>query len=177
MRGVFPLEPALAGLLEQKDSSMSHHVFHDICLHVVWHTKNDQPLLNEDVQERVHQFVRRRCARTKGVFLHGIGGTETHVHLALAVEPFVGISDVIGDLKGASSREINRQKSFKALYWQRGFGVVSFGRKNLPFVLGYIANQKEHHAKGTTHVRLERAACEPIPNGKNKRGGRIGEDS
>ena len=23
---------------------MPQHVFHDICLHIVWHTKNDEPL-------------------------------------------------------------------------------------------------------------------------------------
>jgi len=41
---------------------------------------------------------------------------------------------------------------------QRGFGVVSFGRKNLPFVAQYIAKQKEHHAAGIAYERLENAA-------------------
>ena len=139
---------------------MSEHVFHDICLHITWHTRNDQPLLKRDVEQTVHRFLRRRCSQTKGVFLHAIGGTETHVHPALSVEPFVGISHLVGDLKGASSREVNRQKRFKALSWQRGFSVVSFGTKNLPFVVEYIANQKEHHAKGTAYDRLERTAGE-----------------
>ncbi len=120
---------------------MSQHVFHDICLHMSWQTRSDQPLLKRDLEQTVHGFLRRRCAQTKGVFLHAIGGTETHVHLALSVEPFVEISHLVGELKGASSRQANRQKRFKALSWQRGFGVVSFGRKNLPFVLEYIANQ------------------------------------
>jgi len=132
---------------------MSEHVFHDICLHITRHTRNDQPLLRRDVEQTVHRFLRSRCAQTKGVFLHAIGGTETHVHLALSVEPFVGISHLVGDLKGASSREVNRHKRFKALSWQRGFSVVSFGRKNLPFVVEYIANQKEHHASGSLSKR------------------------
>ena len=121
---------------------MPQHVFHDICLHIVRHTNNDEPLFKGAVERAVHEFVRRRCAQTKGVFLHAIGGTDTHIHVALSVEPFVNISDLVGDLKGASSRKINKQKGFKALYWQRGFGVVSFGRKNLPFVAQYIAKQK-----------------------------------
>jgi putative transposase len=146
-----------------KSKPMSQHVFHDLCLHIIWHTKDDQPLLRHELEQTLHRFLRRRCAETKGVFLHGIGGTQTHVHLALSVEPFVRISELIGDLKGASSREINREKGFKALYWQRGFGVVSFGRKNLPFVLQYIPNQKEHHARGTVHARLERTGRDRVP--------------
>jgi len=39
--------------------------------------------------------------------------------------------------------------------WQRGLGVVSFGKRQLPWVLDYIAKQKEHHAQGTTKRRLE----------------------
>jgi len=42
---------------------------------------------------------------------------------------------------------------------QRGFRVVSFGRKNLPFVAQYIAKQKQHHANGTPpSAGLENAA-------------------
>jgi len=111
------------------------------------------------VERAVHEFLRLRCAQTKGVFLHAIGGTDTHIHMALSIQPFVSISDLVGDLKGASSRKINRQRGFKVLYWQRGFGVVSFGRKNLTFVAEYIAKQKEHHAEGTPpSAGLENAA-------------------
>lgn len=139
---------------------MSDHVFHDIFLHITWHTKNDLPLIKGDFEQAVYQFVCRRCTRARGVHLHGIGGTENHLHLALSIEPFVSISDLVGELKGASAREVNKQRSFKALHWQRGFGVVSFGRKNLQFVLKYIEDQKEHHAKGTTRDRLERTGTE-----------------
>ena len=137
---------------------MSMHVFHDIFLHVVWHTRDDEPILTGETEAAVHRFLRQRCAQTKGVFLHAVGGTENHVHLALSIEPFVNVSDLVGDLKGASSWYLNKTKGFKALYWQRGYGVVSFGRKNLPFVLRYVANQKEHHSKATIHERLEVAA-------------------
>jgi hypothetical protein len=42
------------------------------------------------------------------------------------------------------------------LYWQRGYGVVSFGKRNLPWVSQYIAQQKEHHARQGVVDRLER---------------------
>jgi hypothetical protein len=34
--------------------------------------------------------------------------------------------------------------------------VVSFGTRDLPWVVAYIENQREHHARGTIHERLER---------------------
>jgi len=38
--------------------------------------------------------------------------------------------------------------------------VVSFGKKQLDWVLNYIARQKEHHAKGSTHQRLEKTSLD-----------------
>jgi hypothetical protein len=37
---------------------------------------------------------------------------------------------------------------------------VSFGKKQLPWVLKYIANQKEHHASGRTEARLEKVSVD-----------------
>jgi hypothetical protein len=47
----------------------------------------------------------------------------------------------------------------KVLEWQTGYGVVSFGTKDLPWVQAYVRNQREHHAKGTTAERLERVTA------------------
>jgi hypothetical protein len=50
---------------------------------------------------------------------------------------------------------VNRRTGRKALEWQRGYGVVSFGRAHLDWVLKYIANQREHHRAGKIESRLE----------------------
>ncbi len=89
--------------------------------------------------------------------LHKLGGTDTHVHLAVQIEPFVCISELVGELKGASAHEVNHRLRHKALEWQRGYGVVSFGRRNLEWVCDYIARQREHHASRKVEWRLEAA--------------------
>jgi hypothetical protein len=38
--------------------------------------------------------------------------------------------------------------------------VVSFGKKNLPWVKRYIARQMEHHANQTVEDRLERTTMD-----------------
>jgi putative transposase len=135
---------------------MASHVFHEIYLHINRHVKDDRPTLDLEIEPLVHQLIKDRCRRIKGVYFHGIGGTETHVHLAINIEPFVTISELIKDLKGGSSHDLNTQLGSKELYWQRGYGVVSSGKKNLEWVLRYIGDQKEHHAKGRVQERLER---------------------
>ena len=44
----------------------------------------------------------------------------------------------------------------KGLQWQAGFGIVSFGTKDLKWVIDYVHNQREHHSRGTIFDRLER---------------------
>ncbi len=134
---------------------MSAHVFHEIYLHLTWHTKGSRPLITPELEPQIFDLLRTRCAQTKGVYLHEINGTPTHVHLAINIEPYVTISELVGQLKGSSSFELNKTQRAKALEWQRGFGVVSFGMQNLPWVVDYIRNQKQHHAAGTALDRLE----------------------
>ena len=44
----------------------------------------------------------------------------------------------------------------KLLEWQTGYGVVSFGTRDLEWVKAYVRNQKEHHANCEVFDRLER---------------------
>ena len=110
------------------------------------------------IEPVVQEILTARCHATKGVYFHGINGTTTHVHLAINIEPHVTISELVGELKGYSSHEFNKRERMKRLEWQRGFGVVSFGSRNLPWVQDYIARQKEHHATGKLEDRLERVS-------------------
>ena len=135
---------------------MSRNYYSEINLHITWHTKESSPLLVPKVEAVVHHYLRGRCINTPGVFVHEVGGTETHVHLCMSVLPTLLISDFIGALKGSSSHEANQKLGSKVLVWQTGYGVVSFGKNNLPWVLDYIKDQKEHHARGSIHDRLER---------------------
>ena len=95
---------------------------------------------------------------TEGVRFHAVGGLHDHVHLAVSVPPTLKISDWIGELKGASAHYVNHKVADrKVLEWQAGYGVVSFGTKDLPWVVRYVENQREHHTAGRIYSRLERA--------------------
>jgi putative transposase len=137
---------------------MSRNYYSEINLHIVWHTKLSMPLLTPDVEALVHHYLRGKLINLSGAYIHEIGGTETHIHLAVSIAPTILISDLIGKLKGASSHEANQKLGGdrKLLEWQAGYGIVSFGTKALSWVRAYIRNQREHHARGTVFERLER---------------------
>jgi putative transposase len=135
---------------------MGGNFYSEINLHITWHTKESSPLLVPTVEAEVHHYLRGRCINTPGVFIHEVGGTETHVHLCVSVWPTLLISDFIGALKGASSHDANQKFGSKVLQWQTGYGVVSFGTGDLKWVTEYVRNQKERHEHKQTADRLER---------------------
>jgi len=136
---------------------MPRNVYSEINLHLTWHTKHDAPVLVDTVENRAHRYLRHRALQTPGVIVHEVGGTEDHVHLAVSIPPTVVIGNWIGELKGASSHHINHVIcNRKVLGWQDGYGVVSFGTKDLAWVVSYVRNQKKHHAEGQIFGRLER---------------------
>jgi len=141
---------------------VSRNYHSEINLHIVWHTKSSLPLLTPEVEPLAHRFLKKRIIDTPRAFVHEIGGIETHVHIAVSIPPTLLISELIGQLKGGSSHDVNQAlgRGRKVLEWQAGYGVVSFGTRDLPWVVAYIRNQREHHARGTVHERLERITQE-----------------
>ncbi len=144
---------ASAGL--DRYECMSSHVYHELYIHLNWHTKENRALLRGEFEHLTHKVMRDKCRGIRGAYLHGLGGTDDHVHLAVSIEPSVTISELVRQLKGSSAHEVNQATGHKLLEWQRGYGVVSFGKSHLGWVLDYIRNQRQHHARGTLESRLE----------------------
>jgi putative transposase len=136
---------------------MSRNYYSEINLHYTWHTKESSPLITPEVEEMLFAALREKAVKLGGVYIHELGAIPTHVHVALSIEPTIKPSELVGQLKGYSSHEVNRRLGLgrKLLEWQTGYGVVSFGTKDLPWVTGYVRNQKQHHASGEIFERLE----------------------
>ena len=146
---------------------MPRNVYSETHLHMTWHTLNNAPVLVDMVESQTHRHLRHRAIQPEGVIVHEINGVADHVHFVVTIPPTILISEWIGKLKGGSSHFINQEIcNRKVLEWQTGYGVVSFGTKDLPWVVDYVRRQKEHHAKGTTQERLERVDREEGEEGK-----------
>jgi putative transposase len=71
-----------------------------------------------------------------------------HVHVLIGLKPDVALSDLVREVKSASSVFINEKKRFPGKFnWQEGFGAFSYGHSQLNSVVRYIQNQEQHHRR------------------------------
>jgi putative transposase len=126
--------------------------------HFIWGTKGRLPLIEPSIEPALYRAIAAKIKEMDG-FVHAIGGTLDHVHIAVSIPPKLAPAKFIGDVKGNSSHFINHVvKPGFDFYWQDEYGVLSFGEKNLPTIVRYVHNQKQHHAEGVLKVALERIA-------------------
>ncbi len=121
--------------------------------HFVWTTKKRLPLITPEVESVLFDYLIGKARNMKSI-IHAVGGTEDHLHLAASVPPSVTLSNFVARLKGSSSHHLNEILE-DAFAWQNGYGVVSFGEKQLKWVTRYVNTQRQHHAELTTVAKLE----------------------
>ena len=119
--------------------------FTNLIYHIVFSTKNRQPLITDAHQSRIYEYIGGTIRALGGISL-AINGTEDHVHLLAKLRPDKALSDVLRDLKAnASGWMHNVFPDMKDFSWQRGYGAFTVSQSNIEKVQDYIARQKEHH--------------------------------
>src|SRR4051812_25534423 len=113
--------------------------------HFTWATKERLPLILPSFEAELYRVIAAKVVEMEGI-VHALRGTTDHIHLAVSVPPKISLAEFIGDVKGNSSHYVNHViKPGFAFYWQNEYGVLSVGEKNLPAIVRYIQNQKQHH--------------------------------
>jgi putative transposase len=129
---------------------------------IVWGTKNREPLITADRIELIRSSI-AAIARESDSLIHAIGVMPDHVHLVISIPPKTAVATVIGQMKGLSSRRINKETGtpLDGFAWQPEYGMLTFGERSLPDVVAYVENQPEIHAKRLTRPPFERGT-EPV---------------
>jgi REP-associated tyrosine transposase len=123
--------------------------FAAVHLHVVFSTKNREPLIGPDLAPRLYEYL-AGTARGNGCRLTTAGGVADHVHLLVSLGREIAIADLVRELKAGSSRWIHDTlPDLHRFAWQSGYGAFSVSFGLLDRVKGYIANQAEHHKSQT----------------------------
>ncbi len=79
-----------------------------------------------------------------------INGMPDHVHLFIGIKPNQSLSDLMQDVKGDSSKWINRNGLSKFQFeWQSGYGAFSYSISQIDSVVKYVENQENHHKRKT----------------------------
>jgi REP element-mobilizing transposase RayT len=132
---------------------MNNHT--ELYLHLVWATWDRAPLLACDVRDTVYRSLQAESRKMRCEVI-AIGGMEDHVHLLLRIPATLAPSDLVKQLKGASSHLVNSATHpVKVFRWQGGYGAFSVSRQHVARIRGYVLNQEAHHRAGQTAAFLE----------------------
>ncbi len=122
------------------------HTIYDNKYHIVWGTKYRKKILKDDIGQRLRDIIRQICSTEKVDILKGAIGVD-HVHLLLAIPPYISVSRIVQHLKGESSRKLQMefpmlQKHFWGQHlWAIGYFCVTTGTVTDGVIRKYIEEQ------------------------------------
>ncbi|GAB2984990.1 hypothetical protein GCM10027049_24130 [Mucilaginibacter puniceus] len=123
--------------------------FVKIWVHLVFATKNREPLLKKEFRYDVYKHISENCPE-KGIFLQAINGYTDHLHCLISLGKDQSIAKISQLIKGESSFWINKNNLVEGKFsWQDDYFAVSVSESQLEAVTNYIKHQEQHHAKKT----------------------------
>lgn len=128
--------------------------YQQLFYHLVWATKNREPLLTAEVEPIVHGLLHSKAIGL-GAVVFALDGWLEHVHMVAFVPPTIAVAKFIGQTKGATSTRFNKGGHGSVLFWQDSYAALTFDAKRLSNYIAYVQRQKEHHSRATTIPLLE----------------------
>jgi putative transposase len=133
--------------MDNKQYISSSHAVYSLRLHLVLVSKYRRKVLIPEVRDYL-----------KGVFEHILeswrcrliefGGEDDHVHLLIETHPALNISQLVNNIKSASSRRVRGQFAdhvskfyWKPYFWNRAYYVGSVGDVSLATIRKYVEQQ------------------------------------
>ncbi len=116
-----------------------------IYIQVIFAVRNRESLINESWEEHLYRYI-SGIINNKKQKLIAINGIPNHIHFFIGMKTDCCLSDLVREIK-KSSNEFIKQNNFtkQKFNWQEGFGAFSYSESDIPNVISYIMNQKEHH--------------------------------
>lgn len=120
-------------------------------LHIqaVFAVQNRQSLIKDHWEDELYRYI-SGIIQNNGHKVLQINGMPDHVHILIGMRPAQSLSDLIKQVKQDSSKWINNKAIVNGRFsWQAGYGAFSYSKSQLPGVIRYIQDQKEHHKSVT----------------------------
>jgi REP element-mobilizing transposase RayT len=115
-----------------------------VLVHIVFSTKNRENLILPEYEPGLYSYITGVVRNQGSRFIIG-NGIEDHVHILASLGRTTDVATLIGAIKRGSSRWMKEEFGLMRFAWQSGYGAFSVSRSQEDSVIGYIANQKEHH--------------------------------
>ena len=118
-----------------------------IVYHIVFGTKYRQKILSSEHRTTLNKYFGAILRNKKCVPIE-INNHLDHVHILTSIHPTICLSEIVKDLKVASSLHIKKNSMFKGFNsWQEGYGAFTVSSNQIHVLINYIKNQKEHHSR------------------------------
>ena len=122
------------------------HSYTSLLVHVVFATKDRRPSLDAALEDRLFPYLGGIVRDLQGTLL-SVNGADDHLHLLMWINATRSIAELVGKIKGSSSKWIHESFPDHAKFaWQRGYGAFTVSVSQKEKVIAYIAGQKAHHA-------------------------------
>jgi len=114
-------------------------------VHLIFSTKNRQPLIDQSIEAELHAYLGGAC-KDLGCYPVIVGGYHDHVHILCNLSRTIAVMKLLENIKSSSSRWVKTKGAdYSGFYWQDGYAAFSVSPSHLDAVYKYIANQHEHH--------------------------------
>ncbi|NLA23454.1 MAG: IS200/IS605 family transposase [Bacteroidales bacterium] len=121
------------------------NTYTQIHIQAVFAVQNRLSLIHKSWEDELYMYISGIVKANKHKLLI-INGMPDHIHLLFGLRPSQSLSDLMQDVKGSSSKWINKKRFVPGHFsWQEGYGAFSYSKNELNRVINYIKNQKEHH--------------------------------
>ncbi len=125
------------------------NTYTQLYIQIIFAVKGRQNLIPQKHKADVYRYITGVIQKRKHKLL-AINGMQDHIHIFLGWHPSQSISDLVNNIKTASTKHIKEQDWMPfAFSWQIGYGAFSYSRSHIDAVVKYILNQEEHHKKRT----------------------------
>ena len=128
--------------------SLSHGVY-NLNYHLVIVTKYRRKVITKAMLTDLQGIFSNVCATWRCELVE-FNGEADHVHLLISAHPNLKLSDLVNNLKTASSRRIRRmykshvrQFYWKPVFWHRSYCMISAGGAPLSILKQYIEQQND----------------------------------
>ena len=115
--------------------------------HIVFSTREREKLISLEIERNIYKII-YDLINGYGGHTYRIGGMPDHIHILVDISSKLSLSNFVKKLKQESSFIISQNNIIPKWHgWEEGYAAFSYSSKEIPIVINYITNQKEHHKK------------------------------
>jgi REP element-mobilizing transposase RayT len=124
-----------------------------IFVHANWSTQRRAPVIDVRLERALRAALIEQANRHE-VLLISCGFADDHAHVLLRLRPEQTVAGLMKLLKGYSAMTLLHRTSNRCR-WQRGYFATSVSEHDVQAISAYVANQRAHHADGSTRAEWE----------------------